>query len=961
MPEALVLIDGSSFLYRAYYAAKTGFTTSTGVPTGATLIISSMLRRLMERYRGLPMAAVFDARGGSFRNELYPEYKANRPKMPEDLVVQIENVQRLVRALGLPLISVPGVEADDVLGSYAKACEQVKRSSIICTGDKDLAQLVNDHITLYDSMNEKTYDRAAVIEKYGVPPELIIDLLALKGDSSDNIPGMSKVGDVTAVSVLQGIGGIKDIEAHPELAATLSFRGAKTFAARFMAELPIIKLSYQLASIKTDVPLPIPLDELKPPVPQHLELLKLYRELEFRRLYQDEVRAPLYDTVPPGTDLDAAASADGSSDKLAPLTAEELARAAAAVKAQDPAPAEPAAAAPAQELQTFESAHSHFILVNTPEKLDALCAAIKEAGAFAFDTETDSLQAQTCKLVGISCAVKPLEGWYIPLGHDYVNCPQQLTLDEVKAQLQPLFADPAVKKYGHNVKFDLLVLHFAAGIEVQGVYADSMLAAHLLNSVQRVSLDALAAKYLHYRTMTFAEVTGGSRHASFAQVDGDKAAIYSGEDAEVSLRLCQVLLQELADIPSLNDLFFKQEMPFMQVLYHMERTGAYVSAAELKRQNEKLNAELLKVQSDIFAAAGSRFNLSSPKQLGQMLFVTLGIPYPRKVQMKNGAPAYSTAEEILQDIAPQYDIANLILRSRTLSKLTATYTEKLPTLIQPDGRIYTSFNQAGTVTFRLSSSDPNLQNIPARTPEGRQVRQAFCAPEGYKILSADYSQIELRLIAHIAKVPALIEAFNHHQDIHRATAAEVLGKPIAEVTDAERAHAKATNFGLMYGMSAHGLSRQTGMSYKEASAYVENYFKRYPQVPAYMEAVKKQAHEQEYVTTLLGHRISFDSINAANARSRSGAERAAVNAPMQGSAAEIIKEAMLKIDHWIGTLPPGLIRMTLQVHDELVFEVKEDFADEAAARIKDLMENVVQLDVPLEVGIGIADNWAQAH
>ena len=960
MPQsALVLVDGSSFLYRAYYAAKTGFTTKSGIPTGATLIITNMLRKLQQKYAGQAMAVVFDARGKSFRHELYAAYKANRPHMPEDLVPQVENVQAIVKAMGCALIVVPGVEADDVLGSYAKAAENRGQQVVICTGDKDLAQLVTDKITLYDSMNEKIYDRQGVIVKYGVPPELIIDLLALKGDSSDNIPGMSKVGDVTAISLLTGVGGIAAIEAHSEMVASLNFRGAKTFAKRFFAELETIKLSYDLATIRTNLPLPIPLEDIKPPLPDHQKLLEIYTKLEFKRLCAEESQALAA----------AAAKAETSANQPENIATTKATTATEAMPdfalsspgSKDEPQVERKLSAAGEILQRISDIGLTCQVVTTQDELQALCTKLKAAPAFAFDTETDSLQAQTCRLVGLSVALSGTEAYYIPLCHEYLGCPAQLPLAVVKEALAPIFADATIKKYGHNVKFDLLVLHFAAGMEVGGVYADSMVAAHLLDSVQRVSLDEVAAHYLNYQTITYTEVTGGKKNLPFSAVELPQAGNYSGEDAAVSFSLCELLLHKLHAIPALEELFFAQEMPFVQVLYHMECTGAYVSADVLAKQNRQLREELAQVQTDIFVAAGQRFNIASPKQLGQVLFVSLGIPYPKKAKSKGGTFTFSTNEEVLQAIAPQYDIANLVLRYRALSKLITTYTEKLPTLIQANGRIYTSFNQTGTVTFRLSSSDPNLQNIPARTPEGHLVRTAFCAPQGYKILSADYSQIELRLIAHIAKVPHLINAFLKHQDIHKSTAAEVLGKSIEEVTPAERAHAKATNFGLMYGMSAHGLARQTGMNHRQADSYVKRYFERYPQVLQYMDEIKAKAHAQGYVTTLMGHRISFATINSADMRQQASAERAAINAPMQGSAAEIIKAAMLQIDAWIATLPPDTVRMTLQVHDELVFEVKEDFVLKAQSKIKELMEQAAHLAVPLEVGIGVADNWADAH
>ncbi len=957
----LILIDGSSFLYRAYYAAKKGFTTSTGLPTGAVLIMSNMLQSLLERFEDSNFLVVFDAKGRSFRAEIYPEYKANRPPMPEDLIIQLDYVRQLVQAMGFPMVIESGVEADDVLGSYARQAAEQGRKVVICTGDKDLAQLVSDQIILYDGMKEQFFDREAVKEKYGVYPELIIDFLALKGDTSDNIPGMSKVGSKTACELLNSLGGIASIEEHLDEVKDLKFRGASKFAERFRAELETIKLSYSLATIKTDLPLPVALDELQKPQPCHEKLVELYRLLEFRRLFKEELEILGGEKVQ--SILQASAYAKLFAGNLLMGVVPEPKSGSAAAAAGSEAAAAPESAGGPAEYQDFASYGLQAVLIDTEEKLQQAVAEITKYGICALDTETDSLRAQTCHLVGISLSPRPGLGYYIPVGHQYLTCPPQLPLEVIKKHLGPLLQDSSIKKYGHNLKFDLLVLKFAADLSVQGVYCDSMLAAHLLNSIQRVSLDDLAASYLHYKTITYEEITGGSRGVNFSQVPVEDACRYSAEDAEVSLRLGEKLLQELRQQgPELEQFFFSQEMPLLQVLFAMECCGAYVSARELNLQNSKLNEELSVCQRDIFTAAGQSFNISSPKQLGQVLFSDLGIPYPRKAKLgKGGVYSYSTAEEVLREIAPVYDIANLVLRYRELSKLISTYTEKLPQLICPNGRIYTSFNQAGTATGRLSSSDPNLQNIPARTEEGKRVRRAFCAPEGWVILSADYSQIELRLIAHISQEPALIQAFLQGRDIHRATAAEVLGKAIEEVTPAERSHAKATNFGLMYGMGAHGLARQTGMSHKAAQDYINRYFARYPKVRLYMQQVKEEAHRQGYVTTLCGRHISFAAINAQDKRQQAGAERAAVNAPMQGSAADIIKEAMLRVHAWIASLPPDQIRLTLQVHDELVFEVREEFASEAAAKIREIMEGAAELSVPLEVGIGIGSNWADAH
>lgn len=956
--SALILVDGSSFLYRAYYAAKHGFTTSRGYPTGATLIITRMLKNLILRYPVNDFVVVFDAPGKSFRHEMYADYKANRRATPEDLKLQFVSVERIVKALGLPFVQVDGVEADDVLGSYARAAEASGRDVIICTGDKDLAQLVSPRIRLYDSMNNSTLDITGVKDKYGVAPEHITDLLALKGDSSDNIPGMSKVGDVTACAVINALGGIDDIMRRKDEVVALGFRGSKTFASRFCAEFEQIKMSYDLARIRTDVPLPVALDSLQPPVAQHEQLLAIYAELEFSAFYKEELEKGAHKGVAAGAG--AAGSAGSASGQAGQSAAAQTDSSASAAKTDVPAVL--TASGALRPLEHWKGRGSTCTIVRTSEDLQALVRALQGAELFAFDTETDSLQAQTCHLVGLSFALQEKHAWYVPIGHTGLEAQSQLPLSEVVTALQPVLADGSIKKVGHNVKFDLLVLHFAAGLSVKGVYADSMIMGHLLDSLQKLSLDDMAARYLHYRTITYSEVTHGRKDGTFADCDITEAAAYSGEDAEVSLRLYQVLLQELQRIPSLEKLLFAQEMPFLQVLFAMECCGAYVSAAELEKQNQNLRKELAQLQQDIFVAAGQRFNIASPKQLGRVLFQELAIPYLGKPKLgKGGVYTFSTAEDVLTQIAPHYDIANLVLRYRALAKLISTYTEKLPLLIQKNGRIYTSFNQAGTVTGRLSSSDPNLQNIPARTQEGRQIRRAFIAPAGYKILSADYSQIELRLIADIADEPVLIRAFKEGRDIHRFTAAEVLGKELSEVTPAERSHAKATNFGLMYGMGPHGLSVQTGMPYKDAREYVERYFARYPKVRDYMERIKQEAHEHEYVTTIMGHRIYFASINSQDKRQQASAERAAINAPMQGSAADIIKNAMLAVQAWIDTLPPETVRMTLQVHDELVFEVKEDFVPEASAKIKELMEHVVQLKVPLVVGTGVADNWADAH
>ncbi len=941
--QPLILIDGSSFLYRAFYVSRDRFTSSSGIPTGVSMVMARMFSGIVKRFPHSPIIAVFDAHGKSFRAKMYPEYKANRPPMPDELRIQLDYVKRLVHGMGMPLVQVQGVEADDVLGTYAKRAESKGMQVVICTGDKDLAQLVDDQVTLLDTMSGKAYDAEAVKEKFGVGPSRIIDLLALKGDASDNIPGMSGCGDKTAVALISALGGVEDIYARRGEIATLSFRGAKAFAPKYEAQIENIRLSRDLATIRTDVDLPVDESEVKPPVKDTDVLIKLYDELEFHKL-KDEL--------------------------MQEVLSKDISGAKVQAEAPDAAKAAPAPSAPKApettdaEFEPFSGEHEDhasrgtvFTLVNDEAALDALCKRITEAGLAAVDTETTSLRPEEASLVGISVSVKEGEGFYIPVGHAYLGAPAQMEAKKVLSVLGKALA--GVKIIGHNIKYDMLVLSHA-GYDMPQPYADTMLMAHLLDSAQSVAMDELALRYLNYKDISYDEVTGtGRARVSFSQVEVSRACEYSGEDAEVTLRLYNRMLPLLEARPALMKSFRDIEMPLLHVLYKMELNGVLVDRSVLAAQNRTLSAEMVQMQKDVYTCAGEEFNISSPKQLGHILFEKLAIPYPKK--RKAGA-SYSTAEDILEAIAPDYDIASLVLRYRELSKLVSTYTEKLQTLIDPKThRIYTSFNQAGTVTGRLSSSDPNLQNIPARTHEGKLIRKAFIAPEGCTLISADYSQIELRLIAHIAQDEGLIRAFRAGYDIHRATAAEVLGKRIEDVTPEERSRAKATNFGLMYGMGAFGLRRQTRMGMQEAREYIDRYFSRYPRVRDYMEQTKKFAHEHGYVTTITGREIVIKNINSQSQMLMKGGERAAINAPMQGSAADIIKLAMIAVQKWIETLPEGAVRMTVQVHDELLFEVQDALLEEAKARIKELMEGVVQLRVPLLVGIGAASNWDDAH
>lgn len=928
----LILIDGSSFLYRAFHASKGGFTTKSGIPTGVTLIMVNMLRRIIKAYPSSPIIAVFDAKGKSFRTDLYADYKATRPPMPNELQIQLEYVRKLVVGMGLPYVSVQGVEADDVLGSYAAIANKKGLRTVICTGDKDLAQLVNENITLLDTMNDKAYDRNAVYEKYGVYPEHITDLLALKGDSSDNIPGMSGCGEKTAVALINGLGGIEEIYKRREEIASLSFRGAKNFKAKYEEAIESVRLSYKLALIKCDVELPLNLDEVKPPKPDINALLSLYETLEFKRLHDELMQISLISSLR-GSE---AVAKERATNEIKTTEFEEHSQ------------------------EDFFKSNIKARLVLTNDDLANLLSKIMQAKLLALDTETTSLRTEQASLVGISLCIADDEAWYIPVGHSYIGVPQQLSLEVVLNSLDECFCSGNIKIIGHNIKYDMLVLARHGMNIKKNVMADTMVIAHLLDSSQGVSMDELALRYLNYKDISYDDITGkGRKRLNFSQVPVEKACNYSAEDAWVTLRLYKSLMPLLEAKPALLKAFIDQEMPLINVLFAMEMNGVKVDRAVLATQNKTLLSEMKQMQEDVYISAGEHFNIASPKQLGTVLFEKLGIPYPKK--RKAGA-SYSTAEDVLEAVAPDYDIANLVLRFRALSKLISTYTEKLQTLIDPEsGRIYTSFNPAGTVTGRLSSSDPNLQNIPARTHEGKLIRKAFVAPSGYVLVSADYSQIELRLIAHIAGDEGLIKAFRAGLDIHRATAAEVLGKNVGEVSDEERSRAKATNFGLMYGMGAFGLKRQTGMGMSEAKEYIERYFARYPYVHDYMEKTKVFAREHGYVKTITNREIVIPNINSANQMAQRGAERAAINAPMQGSAADIIKLAMIKIQKWIDGLSPDLVRMTVQVHDELLFEVKKDFVDEALPVIKGTMEGIVKLSVPLEVGIGIADNWGDAH
>ncbi|WP_316677173.1 DNA polymerase I [uncultured Tolumonas sp.] len=904
----LILIDGSSYLYRAFFASQQAdLRTSNGEPTGAIRVVTNMLRSLLKQYPDSIVAVVFDAKGKSFRNDLYAEYKAHRPPMPDDLRSQIEPIHQIITAMGLPLLVIDGVEADDVIGTLARQATESQIETLISTGDKDMAQLVSEHVTLMDTMKDQLTDRQGVIDKFGVPPELIVDYLALMGDSSDNIPGMAGVGDKTAVAVLQGVGSIDTIAAHPERVAELSFRGAKTFAAKFKEQEAVVRLSQQLATIKTDVELPLSLAELRRHEVQKEALLALYRQFEFKNLVQE---------------------------------LESLSE--AAVETITPVDVTP-----------------QYDTILTTAALTRWLEKLQQVELFAFDIETNSLDYIQAQVVGLSFAVAPGEAAYLPLAHDYLGAPEQLDREQTLALLKPLLEDPTRLKVGQHLKFDRNVLR-NHGIELQGIAFDTMLESYVLNSTaSRHNMDDLAKKYLNYTTQTFEDVAGkGVKQLTFNQVELEKAAFYAAEDADITLRLHQTLWPQVEKEPALKALLLEMELPLAEVLSDMECTGALIDPFLLQNQSQQIEVRLAELEAQAHEIAGGPFNLSSPKQLGEVLFEKLQLPVIKKTP--KGAP--STAEEVLQELAYDYPLPKLLLEHRSLSKLKSTYTDKLPLMIaQATGRVHTSYHQAVTATGRLSSTDPNLQNIPVRTEEGRRIRQAFVADQGYKIVAADYSQIELRIMAHLSEDEGLLRAFAQGQDIHRATAAEIMGIEPDAVTSEQRRNAKAINFGLIYGMSAFGLAKQLGIPRQEAQRYMDRYFERYPGVLTYMERTRQQAEQAGYVETLFGRRLYLPDIKAKNMGLRKAAERAAINAPMQGTAADIIKRAMIKLAAWLKGCDTDSIRMVMQVHDELVFEVREDKLDAYLPVIRQYMMDAASLKVPLDVGIGVGDNWDQAH
>lgn len=923
-----ILVDGSSYLYRAYHAFPP-LTNSQGEPTGAMYGVLNMLRSLIIQYKPSHVAVVFDAKGKTFRDELYEEYKSNRPPMPDDLREQIAPLHEMVQAMGLPLLSISGVEADDVIGTLALKAAADGHDVLISTGDKDMAQLVTPKITLINTMTNVILGPDEVKEKYGVPPELIIDFLALMGDSSDNIPGVPGVGEKTALGLLQGLGSLDEIYQQLDNIATLSFRGAKTLGAKMAEHEKVAKLSYKLATIKTDVELDKTFDDLVVNEPNLDQLLEMFTRYEFKRWISD---------LQNGGWL-----AQRSTQKVAvSYTSEAVKHKEAPVSANFPVITQ----------ENYDAILTHESLARWVERL-------KKAPAFAFDTETDSLNNIDARLVGLSFAIEPGKAAYIPLRHEYLDAPDQLPVNEVLAALKPILEDKNILKIGQNLKFDRGIME-NEGIELNGIHFDTMLESYVLNSVSnRHDMDTLAEKHLNHKTTTFEEIAGkGKGQLTFNQIEVEQATLYAAEDADITLLLHQALYPQIEAIEPLKHVYRDIEMPLVPVLSRMERKGVLIDAQVLAVQSQEITQRLAEIEKETFALAGQEFNLSSPKQLQEILFDKLQLPVIKKTP--KGAP--STNEEVLEELAHSHELPRLILEHRGLAKLKSTYTDKLPLMVNSKTkRVHTSYHQAVTATGRLSSRDPNLQNIPVRNEEGRRIRQAFIARDGFKIVAADYSQIELRIMAHLSQDKGLLDAFAQGKDIHRATASEVFGIPLEDVTSEQRRSAKAINFGLIYGMSAFGLSQQIGVERREAQRYMDLYFERYPGVLDYMERTRKQASEQGYVETLDGRRLYLPEINSKNAIRRKASEREAINAPMQGTAADIIKKAMIAVDNWICNECPADVHMIMQVHDELVFEVRESYLENANIMIHKLMESSMELAIPLKVEVGVGNNWDEAH
>lgn len=902
----VVLVDGSSYLFRAYHALPP-LTTSKNHPTGAIKGVISMIRRLEQDFPGSKMVVVFDAKGKTFRHDLYEEYKANRPPMPEDLACQIEPIHEIVKAMGLPLLTVTGVEADDVIGTLANEATSKGIDVVVSTGDKDMAQLVSDHVTLINTMTETRMDRDGVVEKFGVTPEQIVDYLALVGDKVDNIPGVNKCGPKTAVKWLQSYENLDNVIEHAD-----EIKGKIGEYLREATE--TLPLSRELATIRTDVELDFGLEDLKLREQDDEQLLELFKEYEFRTWIAELEQG----------ETSSSSNTQSKEDK--------------------------------PEKETSKKDYS---VITDQQELDQWLERLKSADLFAFDTETTSLRYIDAEIVGVSFAINPGEAAYVPLGHDYMGAPEQLDRDQVLEQLKPLLEDPQLAKVGQNLKYDKNVLA-NHGITLEGIAEDTMLESYVLNSVAtRHDMDSLAMHYLGEKTISFESIAGkGAKQLTFNQIELEKAAPYAAEDADITLRLHQTLRPQLKATGKLASVYEEIDLPLVPVLSRMEQRGTLISASTLRQHSQELAERMAELEKEAHDVAGETFNLGSTKQLQAIFYDKMGLPVIKKTP--KGAP--STAEPVLQELAHEHELPRLILEHRSLSKLKSTYTDTLPVLIHHrTGRVHTSYHQAVTATGRLSSSEPNLQNIPIRSEQGRRIRQAFIAPEGYKLVAADYSQIELRIMAHLSGDKGLLKAFEKGEDIHKATASEVFGVSLEEVSSDQRRSAKAINFGLIYGMSAFGLSRQLDVERKVAQQYIDRYFERYPGVLKYMDNIRKQAHDDGFVETLFGRRLYLPEINARNKQLQQAAERTAINAPMQGTAADIIKRAMVDVENWLLKDHADEARMTMQVHDELILEVKESALDKIRSGLEKRMSAAAELDVPLLVEAGAGDNWDEAH
>ena len=895
----VVLVDGSSYLFRAYHALPQ-LVSSKGQATGAIKGVISMIRKLIAEYPDSHIAVVFDAKGKSFRNEIYKDYKANRPPMPDELRSQIEPIHNIIRLMGLPILVVDHVEADDVIGTLATQATAKKMDVLVSTGDKDMAQLVTPHVTLINTMTDTLMDGPGVEEKFGVRADQIIDYLALVGDTSDNIPGVPKCGPKTAVKWLQAFESLNGVMANAE--------SVKGKVGEYLREsLEFLPMSYELATIKKDLELEYSVDELAPSEPDSEGLLAIFTELEFR---------------PWVNEINSDASADTNESPLTPTLVTE-----------------------------YET-------VFDETRLDIWLEKLASADAFAFDTETTSIDYMEAKLVGLSFCCEAGKAAYVPMAHNYEGAPVQLAMELVLSKIRPLLENPEKTIIGQNLKYDISVMA-RHGVSIKAKVIDTMLESYVLNSVaSRHNMDDLALNYLGLSTVHFEDIAGkGAKQLTFNQIELDKAGHYAAEDADITFRLHQVLWPRLQAEGRLASVYQDIEIPLVPILSDVERGGVLLDEEQLKRQSRELEKRLHELEQEAYGLAGEEFNLGSPKQLQQIFFQKLGLPVIKKTP--KGQP--STAEPVLQELALDYPLPKVIMEYRGLSKLKSTYTDQLPKQIaQSTGRIHTSYHQAVTATGRLSSSDPNLQNIPIRTQEGRRVRRAFIAPDGYKIMAADYSQIELRIMAHLSQDKGLIHAFKNGLDIHKATAAEVFGGAVSDVSDDHRRSAKAINFGLIYGMSAFGLSRQLNISRGAAQDYIDLYFNRYPGVKDYMDRTRALAADQGYVETIFGRRLYLPEIRASNFQRRQAAERTAINAPMQGTAADIIKKAMITVHGWLASSNLDT-RMTMQVHDELVLEVPEVNVQEVASGVEKLMSGAAELCIPLVVEAGVGDNWDEAH